>query len=192
MGITLIIIGLGCMIAALIGGGVKLVQLEIAKFTSGRRQAALGVLGLVIFLIGLAIDQQPKLASSGGDQGNMAGPAPGPAVVNQSAAPPADPKPVEPPPAAQPSTPAPAADLTGLWLNNAGEVHQFWQQGNQFNTTVASTAGPLYGSGSIQGDRVAWMVGPVRCEGTLMQDRRSMVMMCAGPQGGGQVILARQ
>lgn len=56
MGAVLILIGVGCMIAAIVGGGVKLQQLEVGAVTSLRRQALLGLFGFAVSAFGLAID----------------------------------------------------------------------------------------------------------------------------------------
>ena len=57
MGSALILIGVGCMIAAIAGGGVKLQQLELGAVPSLWRQGLLGVFGLMISAFGFAVDQ---------------------------------------------------------------------------------------------------------------------------------------
>jgi hypothetical protein len=48
---TLLVVGLGCVVAAIVGGGIKLQQLEIREFTSLWRQGLLGTFGAVLLLI---------------------------------------------------------------------------------------------------------------------------------------------
>ena len=56
MGAALILIGVGCMIAAIVGGGVKLQQLEVGTVKSLRRQTMLGLFGALLSTIGLALN----------------------------------------------------------------------------------------------------------------------------------------
>jgi hypothetical protein len=49
----LILIGVGCIIGAIVGGGVKLVQVELAQVTSLRRQVMLGIFGIMLVAAGL-------------------------------------------------------------------------------------------------------------------------------------------
>jgi len=46
---TLLGVGVGCIIAAIIGGGLKAFGMEIPLFNSIKRQALLGVFGLTLF-----------------------------------------------------------------------------------------------------------------------------------------------
>jgi hypothetical protein len=50
---TLILIGVGCIIGAIIGGGVKLVQIELSQVKSLWRQSLLGAFGVILILWGL-------------------------------------------------------------------------------------------------------------------------------------------
>jgi hypothetical protein len=47
---TLLITGLACLIAAIVGGGLKAFGLEIPILSSGIRQTALGLLGLILIV----------------------------------------------------------------------------------------------------------------------------------------------
>lgn len=53
MDTSLILIGVGCIIAAIIGGGVKLAQIEVGTVQSLVRQLLLGLFGLVLVISGL-------------------------------------------------------------------------------------------------------------------------------------------
>jgi hypothetical protein len=57
MGAALILIGVGCVIAAIVGGGVKLQQLEVGTVPSLWRQGLLGVFGFLVSGFGFAINQ---------------------------------------------------------------------------------------------------------------------------------------
>jgi len=48
--------GIACLVAAIIGGGLKAFSIEIHVLESGRRQVALGALGAVLLAIGLSVD----------------------------------------------------------------------------------------------------------------------------------------
>jgi hypothetical protein len=50
---TLILIGVGCLIGAVIGGGVKLVQVELRPVDSVKRQILLAGLGIALIVAGL-------------------------------------------------------------------------------------------------------------------------------------------
>jgi hypothetical protein len=56
LGGTLILVGVVCMIVAVIGGGLKLKDAEFPTIHSVRRQTMLGVLGLLIALAGWGVD----------------------------------------------------------------------------------------------------------------------------------------
>jgi hypothetical protein len=51
---TLLTVGLVCIIAAIIGGGLKAFGIEIPVFQSTKRQILLGALGLILLLMGYA------------------------------------------------------------------------------------------------------------------------------------------
>ena len=51
---TLLTTGLVCMIAAIIGGGLKAFGIEVPAFQSTRRQVVLGLFGLVLFSVGFS------------------------------------------------------------------------------------------------------------------------------------------
>ena len=58
---TLLTTGLVCLVAAIVGGGLKAFGFELPALRSGRRQVALGALGLV--LLGASYWTQPRSAS---------------------------------------------------------------------------------------------------------------------------------
>ena len=48
--------GIACLVAAIVGGGLKAFGIEIPVLESGRRQAALGALGAVLLAVGISVD----------------------------------------------------------------------------------------------------------------------------------------
>ena len=95
MNITLILIGVGCIIGAIAGGGVKLVQIELSPVSSLRRQLILGCFGLVLVLFGLNIGGEPsasnpnqKAQTNTNDNDNEAHPRQGPQTASDGATPP--------------------------------------------------------------------------------------------------------
>jgi hypothetical protein len=58
--------GIACLIAAIVGGGMKGLGLEIPAIQSGKRQAALAIVGLILMTIGLF----PKWIETLGDKGD--------------------------------------------------------------------------------------------------------------------------
>jgi hypothetical protein len=53
MGDTLLVLGVGCIVAAIVGGGLKIANLlEIPGFASYRRQVLLALFGVVLMLLG--------------------------------------------------------------------------------------------------------------------------------------------
>lgn len=90
MDTTLILLGVGCIIGGIIGGGVKFVQIELSQVQSLWRQSLLAIFGVILVIIGLGL---------GGNLPFGGKPA--------AAPPPADtvkPKPVEPEPQPKPDT----------------------------------------------------------------------------------------
>ncbi|QXQ05339.1 hypothetical protein KX816_13905 [Sphingosinicellaceae bacterium] len=55
----LIMIGVGCIIGAIVGGGVKFVQLEFAQAASLKRQVMLDIFGVILVAAGLATGGDP-------------------------------------------------------------------------------------------------------------------------------------
>jgi hypothetical protein len=68
MNTTLILIGIGCIIGAIIGGGVKLVQIELSPVTSLWRQMLLGCFGIILVISGVMAGK-PSPASGPGQAG---------------------------------------------------------------------------------------------------------------------------
>lgn len=63
---TLILIGLACIIAAVVGGGLKLAKIEIPLIASTIRQILLAIVGLGI-IVGTVVFVRPVGSSNGGD-----------------------------------------------------------------------------------------------------------------------------
>src|SRR5204863_248014 len=61
---TLLTTGIACIIAAIVGGGLKAFAIEIPVLASGRRQAALGLFGGVLLLVGFALNYYPRPGSA--------------------------------------------------------------------------------------------------------------------------------
>jgi hypothetical protein len=64
MDTILILAGIACIIGAIIGGGVKLVHVEVSPISSLRRQIFLAVFGAVLVLSGLLSDGVLRLRSA--------------------------------------------------------------------------------------------------------------------------------
>jgi hypothetical protein len=56
MAATLLTAGIACIIAAIVGGGLKAFGIEIPVLDSGRRQAALGAFGVLLLAAGPALN----------------------------------------------------------------------------------------------------------------------------------------
>ena len=76
---TLLTTGLVCMIAAIVGGGLKAFVIEVPAFQSTRRQVALGLFGLVLFVAGLSLSPKPSPSPPSPQPGTQ-DPAPLPAA----------------------------------------------------------------------------------------------------------------
>lgn len=75
---TLLVAGIACVIAAVVGGGLKAFGIEIPALESGVRQGALGVLGLVLLGGAVAVGQ------GWGPFGGAGGSSPGPESTRPS------------------------------------------------------------------------------------------------------------
>ena len=98
--LALILVGAACVIAAIVGGGVKFQSMEVGSIQSLRRQILLGGFGLIILLVGLAWnlsagDAQDENTAAAADAANAA---------------------------ANEAEPAAAADATGAAQDNAAEA----------------------------------------------------------------------
>lgn len=58
MGTALIFIGIGCIIAAIVGGGVKLPTIEVVTFKSLWRQLLLGAFGIALTALGALMEAE--------------------------------------------------------------------------------------------------------------------------------------
>ncbi len=76
MGTTLILTGVACIVAAIIGGGVKLLQVEFRVVESHSRQYLLGGFGALLVLGGLVVDGHLGLAMNPAPPGANDNPAP--------------------------------------------------------------------------------------------------------------------
>lgn len=65
----LVLIGLACVIAAIVGGGLKLSGIEIPVLASVRRQVLLGGLGIAL-MAGVGIAKLVERSASPGDNGD--------------------------------------------------------------------------------------------------------------------------
>jgi hypothetical protein len=78
----LIMTGVGCIIGAIIGGGVKLVQIELAQVKSLWRQSMLGIFGAILIIWGLVsgghltFDAQPAVSPPLAENQTEASPPP--------------------------------------------------------------------------------------------------------------------
>lgn len=67
---SLLVIGLACIIAAIVGGGLKLMHIEMPALNSVPRQLLLAAVGIVIVVASVMVDGDP---STGPTAGNGAG-----------------------------------------------------------------------------------------------------------------------
>jgi hypothetical protein len=70
-GLILLVIGVVAMFAAIVGGGIKIQQIEVGSVQSKWRQWLLGAFGLVIGLVGLVM-VLPDDKTTTGDANNVA------------------------------------------------------------------------------------------------------------------------
>ncbi len=160
MDTTLILIGVGCIIGAIIGGGVKLVQIELSQVTSLWRQSLLGLFGVILVFSGLVAGghlslgggQAPAAAEADKPRDDASPPVGGPPVNTVEPAAPlqAEPEPTKPKPKPKPkpesmpgvmTEPEPAPPATTL----PGKVDIFWcvtDDGGDGNRTLGDRIAP--------------------------------------------------
>ncbi|HEV2746950.1 MAG TPA: hypothetical protein VGW34_06590 [Allosphingosinicella sp.] len=89
-GTTLVLLGVACIIAAIVGGGFKLARTEFPTITSVRRQFLLALFGLILILGGWAMDTssrgkpQKEIADGPASQNEQAAPTVGPSTPQES------------------------------------------------------------------------------------------------------------
>lgn len=64
---TLLVSGIACIIAAIVGGGLKAFSFEIPVLKSGIRQASLGMLGAILVVTSIVVGPGTSFFSSNGD-----------------------------------------------------------------------------------------------------------------------------
>jgi hypothetical protein len=134
---TLILIGVGCIIGAIIGGGVKLVQIELSQVKSLWRQSMLGVFGVILIIWGLisgghlTFGTQSAVTSQAADTTNSPPVEPQKAPEPQKAAEAspskqtlAESQPPAPPPAKAPVTTAYKVDIFWCVTDDGGTENQ--------------------------------------------------------------------
>lgn len=175
MGITLILLGVGCIIGAIVGGGIKLSQLEIAKFSSVRRQATLAAFGLIMMLIGAGIYSNEGAAV----------PDPVRAVKTDSG---------DSPTATQPQTtgasesPRPQAapsatyDIGGTWVD--GENARYVFDPAQGAVTWSDGGASVVGEVRVAGNVVQWTVATIICNGAVSTNGRAINANCTEQLSG--------
>jgi len=67
---TLITAGVACIIAAIIGGGLKAFGIEIPLLQSKKRQVLLGILGIILIGLSISTSSQNAEQSSHGSIGS--------------------------------------------------------------------------------------------------------------------------
>lgn len=185
------------MIAAIIGGGVKLVQLEIAKFTSGSRQAALGGFGLILLFVGLAVRGAENMPAgpAGEAQNQSASVALAKEAANNQTAPAAvaDKAEADEDEAPPPARPVQGNSLSGRWTNDNGIPYGINQEGDEFAIVAETEEGTAIGHGGIEADRI-WMNFPlnsVECAGSVDTNRQVINVICEG-QGSRMNLILRK
>lgn len=97
MDVTLLVIGILCLVAAVVGGGLKLAGAEFPPLASARRQLLLALVGLAAAVAGVTVIALPDSGSSSSTNATAASAAKSPTAR---------------PPAASPVESAPADDPT--------------------------------------------------------------------------------
>lgn len=175
MGVTLILVGIGCIIAAIIGGGVKLVQLEIAKFDSGQRQMALGILGVVLFLAGVVVQflsagDSPTHLSETQSESETKGES---KTQNQSE--------TQNEPGTQNEPEREVGDWSGEWVSQNRVRYDVVQKGDIVGVTAYRPRGEMSGSGRIQGFRISFDLGSGHCSGDVLESPQRIEVTCIEP-----------
>jgi hypothetical protein len=174
------------MIAAIIGGGVKLVQLEIAQFQSVKRQTALGVFGLILLLVGLSVNtagDAPSDATSGQTRAGGVAPA-GDGAAPTSVAAAADRVEgdevvTEPTRSSEPQ----GLGLTGRWMTNDRIAYDLEEQGDKLKVVAHTERGTYSGEGKIQDNQISFSIDDLSCGGSVGVNPRIIHLQCAGPGG---------
>src|SRR5687768_6178456 len=181
LGATLILIGVGCIIAGIVGGGVKLHQLEVGSVKSVWRQGLLVAFGIILSAIGLGLNADSS--KSGDGDGNRqasvnsepAGNASTP-DINESA----------PVPLGTTAVPETGGRISRTTLNIAGRwsvegsVISFRQVGS-----VLFVTGPdgESGTGTLIGSEARWSMsgegmGTIDCRTEVMDDQQVIAGSC--------------
>jgi hypothetical protein len=69
---TILYSGLACIIAAIVGGGVKAFGVEIPLLSSLKRQSLLAIFGLALIVVSVAADRKPPETPNGPPRPNLA------------------------------------------------------------------------------------------------------------------------
>lgn len=191
MDTTLILIGVGCIIGAIIGGGVKLVQIELSQVTSLWRQSLLGLFGIVLVCSGLVAGGHLSLAgraAAGPGARDPSPPADGPSA---NTAEPTAPSPVEPERTETRSSPAVIAEPAPRPARLPAKVDVFWcvtDDGGAGNQSLGDRIAPaLRATGEIGRVRVR----PLRQATNAQADygiTRNIVRFDPGEQAAADVL----
>ena len=204
MGITLILLGVGCVVAAMVGGGVKAGALHIPRFASIPRQWMLGTFGLALAVTGVAAEKLPQKSDEPSpyvpNNGTLAQVDPASATGNGSTA--VEPEPDrtpadEPDPDAEaedPSPPARARNVTGNWLDQYQNLHEFDPAQGIAALTLSELSQRYIGTLRVDGSTYHWTTGGSRCSATMSSDPDLMSGFCQGIVSGQRfpVTLKRQ
>lgn len=112
MDTALVLLGVVCIIGAIVGGGIKAVQLEMGQVASIARQVTLATFGVVLCILGLMLGGHIPAFSSGKPTTQVApSPSPSPTPSYTKAAEPVAEAKVEPSPTPQPERTAPTTPV---------------------------------------------------------------------------------
>jgi hypothetical protein len=198
MGTTLILIGIGCMIAAIVGGGIKLHQLEVGTVKSVKRQIVLFLFGLVVALLGAGVNAGPQSGGKGEEKGNQQEPV-GPGPVDNGAAPDVNEMAPVPLGSTGGSDSSSGGDgriarttlnIAGRWSVEGTEVI-FRQNGSLL---FVSTQDGDSGTGTLIGSEARWRMsgegmGTIDCRAEVMEGQQVIAGACT--QQGGETLPIR-
>jgi hypothetical protein len=166
---TLITIGVACVIAAIVGGGLEAAGIKFPVLNSVARQLLAAAFGLLLCLFGFYYDRlrNPAPAATGNaaviDKTGVehAPPSPDPSDGNRVDHRREDEgKKANDPP--EPPEPSPPEDISGLWNDANGTVWKLDQDGSKFAFAPASGEASTHGNGEIEGKTImlrAWIGG---------------------------------